>query len=163
MYKNRIGGIGKCSRADRPTRQNVIKKSLERGRCAEEEGMPFDVISSWIAAGALTLFMVVMGLRNQRLGWKRERQDVVLDSLTLWATTVAKPAPPVQPAVQASVSLTSDLAALHMALGTATPVSAPVQDPRNGPTFVRLFRLADIFDNSDCTRSRRLRHAPRSD
>jgi hypothetical protein len=89
--------------------------------------MAFDLVSSWIAAGALTLVMVVMGLRNQRLGWKRERQDVVLDSLTLWASTVAKPAPPVQPAVQASVSLTSDLAALHMALGTATPVSAPAE------------------------------------
>jgi hypothetical protein len=92
--------------------------------------MPFDLASSWIAAGALTLVIVVLGIRNRRLGWKRERQDVVLDSLTLWASIVAQPAPPSKSAIQATTSLTSDLAALHMALGTANPVSAPVEESK---------------------------------
>jgi hypothetical protein len=95
---------------------------------SEEGDMPFNLASSWIAAGALSLVMLVLGLRNRRNGWRRKRQDVVLDNLTLWASTVAKPAPPMKPAVQATASLTSDLAALHTALGTANPVSAPAEE-----------------------------------
>jgi hypothetical protein len=99
---------------------------------ADKPGMTFHIAAAYGVTILTGLVLGWMAVQNQRSGWRRERSNVILDTLIAWAKVkqeMSRNAQSLAPS-PAPAAMTNQLFALSAALGQNTGIAPPAKVPQ---------------------------------